>query len=227
MTAPAVIDTDPALVEAQAAVDAAEAARVAAEKPAEPVVAPVAPVVAEPVKETVLTAPEKYDLKLHADSTVDASITERTAAIARELGLSNDKAQTLLDETVKDLTARELASAESMKPGGTRWLEINETYKAAALADKDLGNGDPATFAAVTEKAQLALNRFFPHVTTAQLEESLLASNPAFLKGLAAIGKAMGEPTTVFGVTPSVSPKLAGGLYLNDGKGPVAENATR
>lgn len=230
MTAPAVIESDPAIVAAQAEVDAAEAARVAAE--AVPVV--VEPVVPEPVvvppgevKPVAPVAPETYDLKLPADSTLDASVTERTAAIARTLGLSNEAAQTLLDETVKDLGARETASAEAIKPGGTEWIKINDAYKAAALADADLGAGDPVKLAARSEKAQQALTRFFPHVTTAQLEQSLLASNPAFLKGLAAIGDAMSDAALVLGNTPSGAPKLAAGLYTNDGKGPITENATR
>lgn len=238
---------DPVLEEAQAAVDAAEAARVAAEAtpvdppaadPAavDPTAAPVADsAVAEPAKPVV---PDTYDLKLPADSTLDAAIVDRTAAIARELGLTNDAAQKLLEATVAEIgttvssqVAKGVESAvtarlDALKPGGAEWVKTNDAHKAQALTE--LAGGDAAKLETIRTKAQQALTKFFPDVTQEQLEASLLASNPVFLKGLAAIGDAMSEGTIVHGVpVVSTGPKLAYGLYQNDGKGPVTEPATK
>ena len=240
MTAPAVVDTDPAIVEAQAAVDAAEATRVADEaaqvardaqgrfaaKPADEVVTPAEVVdPAKPVADAPVV-PEKYDLKLPADSTLDASITERTAAIARELGLSNDKAQTLLDETVKDLTARDMASVEANKPGGAAWTARTEQWAKDALANPTIG-GSPDQLAVSVEKAKQAMGKYASPEVSTFLEETGFGSHPAVIALFANIGKAMSEGALVLGVSPSTGPKLAGGLYLNEGRGPIAENAAQ
>lgn len=223
---------DPALAEAQAAVDAAEAARIAAEAtPLEPVVTdPAIPV--EPVQPVV---PEKYDLKVPDGSTLDAAFVERTAATARALGLTNEAGQQLLDGIAAELStavtpaveAGVLARMDALKPGGAEWLTVNEAHKAASLADPDLGAGDPAKLEVIRGKAQQALTKYFPDVTQDQLEASLLASNPLFLKGLARIGEAMSEGALVLGVPVVPAKKLAMGLYENDGKGPITEPATK
>lgn len=181
---------DAATLAAQALVDA-ETARLAAEQAA----ATPIPVVAAPV------VPDKYEYTLPEGLTADAAIVERTTAIARELGLGNDAAQKLLEQGVaseKEATAAREAIIESWKPGGAEYVKRDETWKAQALADKDLGAGDPAKFAVHVEKAQQALAKYGPELK-AYLNDTGLGSHPAAIKFLSRIGAAMSEGGMIVG----------------------------
>jgi hypothetical protein len=155
--------------------------------------------------------PEKYDLKLPDTqlpdgSPLDPAIVERTAAIARELGLSNEAGQKLLDkvvaETVATMAARSAAVNAAWEPEkGAEWKKQNAAWQEAALKDPEVG-GSPAKLAQSVEFAQRALKQFFPPETADFLKAyGGLGSNPAVLKGLAKIGRAMGEGGVVLGQT--------------------------
>jgi hypothetical protein len=183
--------------------------------PSAPVVPPIDPATppAAPVVPVVPVVPDKYELKLPAESTLDPAIVERTAAKARELGLSNEAGQQLLDSVVAEVTARETAQAEANKPGGSAWTERVQALEAAALADKEIG-GSPEKLAASAELGKRVLAKFFPPETAAFLQETGLGSHPAILKGLAKIGRSMSEGSLAFSGTneggpPSEDEKLA------------------
>lgn len=203
-----VVTDDAATIAAQAAVDT-ETARLAAEQAAATPTAPVTP--AAPV------VPDTYTYTLPDGVTADAAIVERTTAIARELGLGNDAAQKLLDKGVaseKEATEQRTAIIDSWKPGGTEFVKRDETWKAQALADKELGAGDPAKFAVHVEKAQQALAKYGPELK-AYLNETGLGSHPAAIKFLSRIGAAMSEGAPVVGTiggTPKAK-SLAAELY--------------
>jgi hypothetical protein len=116
---------------------------------AEPVVAPV--------------VPEKYTLKVPEKSLLDATVTERTTAIARTLGLSNDDAaQKVLDFTHQEVASAVEATMKAYQPGGAEWTAQVDQWKKAALADPELGNGKQETLDAAATKAKAVLDRFFP-----------------------------------------------------------------
>lgn len=201
---PETLVADPATEVAAAATLAAEQAAAAALAANAPSAADkaAADAVAEAAKivPVVPAVPEKYDLKLPEGSKVDAAIVERTAAKARELGLSNEAGQKLLDSTVQEETARAEAYGalvDSWKPGGTAFVERDKAWRAEALADPDIG-GTPEKLAISIEKGQQALTRFGPELKTL-LHETGEGSHPAVIKFLAAIGNAMSEATPVFG----------------------------
>jgi hypothetical protein len=115
----------------------------AAAPPVTPPAAPAAPVV-----------PDKYDLKLPDQSTLDATVLERTAAIARELGLSDSAAaQKVLDLVHQEATARaEKVRGEVLadhQPGGTAWSTMLDGWKAETLADATLGKTPEERTAAI------------------------------------------------------------------------------
>lgn len=186
-----------------------------------PVVPPVTPPVADPPAPTppvtppAPVVPDKYDLKLPDTqlpdgSPLDPAIVERTAAIARELGLSNEAGQKLLDkvvaETVATVTARAAAVNAAWEPEkGAEWKKQNAAWKDAALKDPEVG-GSPEKLAQSVEFAQRALKQFFPPETADFLKAyGGLGSNPSVLKGLAKIGRAMGEGGVVLGQTGATS----------------------
>lgn len=143
------------------------------------------------------------DLKLPDKVTVDSALVGRTAAIARELGLPQDKAQKTLDFIASE-AARERDAAlsaysppsEENKEGGAKWKEQDTAWKAAALTDKDLGNGKPEQLQQSVDLAKKVLAKFGDEESI-NFIDSALGSSPAVLRILVRIGKAMGEKELV------------------------------
>jgi len=137
-------------------------------------------------------------LKLPDKSTIDPAITERTAAIASELGLTPEHAQKMFGLLVQEAATHGekavAAAIDAHKPGGKGWETQQAENKAAALADPMIGGGKPDQLAANLTLAKRVLARFggTPDQVTA-LEQSGLATNPSALRLLVAVGKAMKE----------------------------------
>lgn len=144
-------------------------------------------------------APSKYSLKLSDKVAVDPTLVERTGAIARDLGLSEDKAQKTLDFVTQE-AAREAEAAltawsapsEENPEGGAKWKEQNDAWRAASLADKELGDGKPEVLTAKTALAKKVLAKF-GDAKSIDFLDSALGSNPALLRILVRIGGAMSE----------------------------------
>lgn len=170
-------------------------------------------------------APDKYEgLKLPDKITVDPTLIERTGAIARDLGLSQDKAQKTLDFVASE-AARETAAALSayspptaeLPDGGAKWKEQNDAWKSASLADKELGDGKPEQLKASADLAKKVLAKF-GDPESIDFVESVLGSNPAALRILVRIGKAMGEQGLVRGSgDPPAPPKKASEIFYPNG----------
>lgn len=117
----------------------------------------------------------------------------------------------------------ERALADQQKahlPGGAAWEKQNADWKAAALADPDLGNGKPEALDGNVTLAKRVLATFFPAETVAFLEQTGLGSHPATLKGLVKIGKAMREDDFIVpsGGQPGAK-KSDAELFYGDSKG--------
>ncbi len=197
---------------ATAAAEAAAATAAAEQKAKDDAAAAAAAVV----------VPEKYDLKLPADSAIDPAIIERTAATARELGLSNEAGQKLLDTVVAEFTASQAALVSQWEPKkGPAWIERNEAWKAQALADKEIG-GTPEKLEESTRLANTVVEKFFDKKILEFLTVSGLASHPEYVRGLARIGRGMSEGSLVLGSQGTAAkPKTAAEiLYGEDGMGP-------
>lgn len=194
-----------AAIAAKVTADAAEAAKTPEQKAADQK-AIVDKQIADAVAAEALKykAPEKYEgLKLPDGSPVDPTVVERTAAIARELGLSQTNAQKALGFVASE-AAREVAAqlsayappSEQHPEGGAKWKEQDTAWKAAALVDKDLGNGKPEQLEAARVLATKVLAKFGDEESI-NFVDSALGSSPALLRVLVRIGKAMGEPALV------------------------------
>lgn len=147
--------------------------------------------------------PEKYDLKLPDNAILDASVLERTAATARALGLSNEHAQKMLESVHQEAaTARQVAVDAAMKahqPGGAEWIKQETAWRDAVLQDPELGNGKPELVTQAIESSKKVLSKFGSPELGQFLETSGLGSEPAVLKFLSKLGKAMGEGAIVNG----------------------------
>jgi hypothetical protein len=148
--------------------------------------------------------PDKYELKLPDKPAVDAAVVERTAAIARTLGLSQDNAQKTLEFVNQEVASRLTATLADYAPpsvenkeGGAKWREQDDAWRAASLADKDLGAGKPEELDKVIAGANRVLARFGDAQSIAFLEKSGLGSHPGALRLLNNIAKAMAEGSNI------------------------------
>lgn len=179
---------------------------------APPVVDPAAPADPAPVADPVDPAPPaveapkppvEYKLVLPKDSALPVASIEKTAAIARKLGLSNEAAQEVLDSFNATLAADAKADAEAWKPNtGSSWKARDAEWKAEALKDTEIG-GTPDKLSANVNTANLVLSRFFDPSVVEFLRESGLGSHREFIRGLARIGKGMSEGTMHTGGAPA------------------------
>ena len=132
-------------------------------------------------------APEKYDLKLPEGSPFDASAIERTAAYARERGLTNDQAQALLERESSAVKGFADAQQANLKATMEGWVK-------AAQSDTEIGG---ANFGANVEMAKRALTRYGTDEFRKALEETGLGNHPEVVRTFLRIGKAMAEDRTI------------------------------
>lgn len=169
-----------------------------------------------------------YTLKLPDGSIADPALVERTAAIARAQGLSNEAGQALLDATVSELQAQDTLRAEQWTPRtGAKWVEYANTMKAASLADPEIG-GSPQKLANSVELGQIAIRTLADGDPKMEerfktfLHDSGLDNNPDAIRLLSRIGKRMAEPIPILGATAATPGKksMKESMYPGDGTGP-------
>lgn len=146
---------------------------------------PIEPVVTPPVstKEPVVekpVAPEKYDLKLPEGSILDAKAMERIAAISKAQGLTNEMAQTLLENENK-------AVASYVDEQSKAWI-------VEAKNDKEIG-GDG--FTQNVALAQRVVERFGSDALKAELNRFGYGNHPELVRLFSRVGRAMSEDQLV------------------------------
>jgi len=140
--------------------------------------------------------PEKYEFTVPEGLTLDPAEVDAFTPLAKELGLTQEAAQKLVDF----MGPRVAAMARSVQEADS--ARINGWYDATT-ADPEIGGKNlPAT----VEAAKKALVRFASPEDIAELKASGLVNFRPFVKMLAAIGKASAEGTHISGAT-SPAPK--------------------
>lgn len=126
--------------------------------------------------------PEKYDFQVPEGVKVNEAITAEFSALAKELGLSQEKAQKVYDIGVKNAQASEQVNAARIAETQASWLE-------AAKADKEFGGETLKANMAVAAKAMAFAT---PEMKTI-LNESKLGNHPEIIRWMYRVGKAMSE----------------------------------
>lgn len=134
-------------------------------------------------------APEKYEFKATAEGQdLDAEALATFEPVARELGLSQEQAQKLVDIYGKDIVPKlEQKQAEA-------WQQQTEQWGNDVRADKEIG-GDKLT--ANIGMAQKALDQFGTPELRTYLEQTGLGNHPDLVRCFMKIGKSMGEDSMV------------------------------
>ncbi|CNE70860.1 peptidase [Yersinia kristensenii] len=134
-------------------------------------------------------APEKYEFTAPAEGQdIDAEALATFEPVARELGLSQEQAQKLVDIYGKDIVPKlQQKQAEA-------WQQQTEQWGNDVKADKEIG-GDKLT--ANIGMAQKALDQFGTPELRTYLEQTGLGNHPDLVRFCVKIGKSMGEDSMV------------------------------
>lgn len=138
-------------------------------------------------KKPVSAAPEKYEFTAGKDQELDKEAVAAFEPIARELGLSNEQAQKIVDvygSTIMPQIAKQQEAAWQKQV--TEWAE---TVKA----DKELGSVESIG------NAQKAMDQFGTPELKQYLNDSGLGNHPELFRIFSKIGKAMSEDGFVSG----------------------------
>lgn len=135
-------------------------------------------------------APEKYEFKPAEGQELDTAALEQFEPIARELNLTNEQAQKMVDlygTKIMPMVQQQQAEA---------WQKTTEQWAADVKADKEIG-GDKLT--ANLSAAQRALDLFGTPELKEYLNTTGLGNHPDLVKTFVKIGKAMSEDGMVDG----------------------------
>ncbi|HCR4093432.1 TPA: peptidase [Citrobacter freundii] len=149
-------------------------------------------------------SPEKYEFKPAEGQELDAAALEQFEPIARELNLTNDQAQKMVDlygSKIMPMVQQQQVEA---------WQKTTEQWAADVKADKEIG-GDKLT--ANLSAAQRALEQFGDPELKEYLDSTGLGNHPALVKAFIKVGKAMSEDKVVTGGHESGGSDLISAFY--------------
>ncbi|EPA8515271.1 peptidase [Klebsiella aerogenes] len=134
-------------------------------------------------------APEKYEFTAAEGVDLDTEALKDFEPVARELNLTNEQAQKLVDAYPKILAGVQQRQVEA-------WQAQTEEWAATVKADKEIG-GDKLT--ANLGVAQRALDTFGTPELKEYLNGTGLGNHPELVKAFIKVGKAMSEDGMVTG----------------------------
>lgn len=143
---------------------------------------------AEPKAQEPQGAPESYQFELPEGYELNAEVAGEFEAYARELNLSQDKAQATVSMGVKLVESAMAKQAEAYTQQVAAWRE-------EVTNDKEIGG--PALAENLSYAARV-LDTYAPDLR-AVLDETGLGNHPAFVKAFVKIGKAISEDRLVGG----------------------------
>ncbi len=139
------------------------------------------PVTAETQQEPT-TAPEAYQWTIPEGVSVNPTALSAFGDAAKELGLPQDQAQSIIDRVAPAMAKAQEEQAQA----------IAKEWAAAAEADTEIGGDKLPETLAVAKKA---LNEFGSPALAALLDASGLGSHPEVIRMLAKAGRALGPDT--------------------------------
>lgn len=134
-----------------------------------------------------VAAPEKYEFKAGEGHELDAEAVKQFEPIAKELNLSNDQAQKLVDVYSSKIMP------QLVKQQAEQWQQQIEQWAEQVKADKALGSEESIG------SAQKAMDKFGTPELKTYLNDTGLGNHPELVRIFANIGKAMSEDGLVTG----------------------------
>lgn len=146
-------------------------------------------------------APETYEFKAPEGRVFDSEVIAEYSKVAKELNLSQEAAQRVLDAVGPKLAERQAAQIEAVRNG---WADNSK-------ADKEFGGDKLTENLGVAKKA---LDQFGTAELRSLLNESGLGNHPEVIRFMYRAGKAISEDQLVIGTKGSAKP--AGPRSFND-----------
>lgn len=144
--------------------------------------------------------PDKYDFKAPEGYTLDSKFVEEATPILKELGLSNDAAQKLVDLQSKHSIETADAALRAYEDTRTAW-------RGEVIKDPALGDGKEGLKPEVKAQIATAITAVGDVKAQEAFKEAMdltgVGDNPAFVRAVAAWGKLLSEGTLVRGGNPS------------------------
>ena len=125
-------------------------------------------------------APEKYEFKPQDGQEFDSEVIDAFADVAKELDLSQEDAQKVLDRVGPKMAERQQAMLD----------QVRQEWADSAMADKEYGGEKLQENLAVAKKA---LDQFGTPELRELLESSGLGNNPEVIRFMVRTGKAISE----------------------------------
>ncbi|MFZ2972240.1 MAG: hypothetical protein WA049_06340 [Ferribacterium limneticum] len=145
-------------------------------------------------------APEKYEFQAGEGRQFDDEVIGAFSEVAKELNLSNEAAQKVLDKVAPVLASRQEAQV----------AEARAQWAAESKADKEFGGDKLQENLAVAKKARDA---FATPALVELLDQSGLGDHPEVIRFFVKAGKAISEDNFVGGGQGSTQPATAQKLY--------------
>jgi hypothetical protein len=125
-------------------------------------------------------APEKYEFKASEGKAFDAEVLTAFADVAKELNLTQDAAQKVLDRMAPKMEARQAQQIETLR---TQWADSSKV-------DKEFGGEKLSENLSTAKKA---LDQFGTPELRSLLNESGLGNHPEFIRFMFRAGKSISE----------------------------------
>jgi hypothetical protein len=176
---------------------------------------------------TAPKAPDAYEFKLPDGVTLDPKLVDEVTPILKELGLSNDNAQKLVDWYNKHTGDTVTSLQESNRATRTEWQSESKTWMNAnggeAAVKTDVGRALNSVFANADGTPDTkAIGEFKKY-----MDWTFAGDNPYFIRAFATMAKSFNEGKAVQGSGPSQfgqqkpgtgqRPSLAQAVYGPDG----------
>jgi hypothetical protein len=171
--------------------------------PTEPAPAPAeaAPATPAPAPAPAPAAPEKYEFKApEGASAFDDKVIETYAGVAKDLNLTQEQAQSVLDKVGPVIQARQMEALKTFyEPLGG----MPDTWEAQTKADKEIGGDKLNENLAIATKVRDLGGPDFVKV----LNATGLGNHPAIVKTFVRFGKLLSEDKFVAGDRGARTPR--------------------
>lgn len=147
--------------------------------------------------------PEKYDFKLPEGFELNKDLVDQATPLFKEIGLTNDQAQKLVDFHAGFVKQGHEALAKA-------WDDVKGGWLAESKADKDIGGANFDKNVGVAVSAIKALD--IPGLGEA-LNSTGAGNHPAFIKAFHKIGTLMAEGKVIIGGTKPPAENPLAKLY--------------
>lgn len=155
--------------------------------------------------------PDQYTFEAPEGVEVDQGALDRFSDLARELGLSQDAYQKIVEHDLQRSKDAETAAVDA-------WNTRVDSWKQSAKADKEIGGDD---FAESMKLSQTSLKQFADDDFRALLKSPskdnpqglALSNHPAVLRFLTRVGKVLADPSLIEGGEPAPSLEAHDRMY--------------